>query len=51
MAIDAMSERGIGISREFAKPWTDEIVRAADIVVSTGCGGACPVLPGKRYLE
>ena len=51
VAIDAMSERGIGISREFAKPWTDEIVRAADIVVSTGCGGACPVLPGKRYLE
>ncbi|MBK3573849.1 arsenate reductase ArsC [Streptomyces sp. MBT65] len=50
-AIDAMSERGIDISREFTKPWTDEIVRAADVVVSMGCGDACPVFPGKRYLD
>lgn len=50
-AVAAMSERGIDISREFAKPWTDEIVRAADIVVSMGCGDACPVFPGKRYLD
>lgn len=50
-AIAAMSERGIDISREFTKPWTDEIVRAADVVVSMGCGDACPVFPGKRYLE
>ncbi|MGW0762403.1 arsenate reductase ArsC [Streptomyces sp. NPDC002814] len=50
-AIDAMSERGIDISREFAKPWTDEIVRAADVVVTMGCGDACPVFPGKRYLD
>ena len=50
-AIAAMSERGIDISREFAKPWTDEIVRAADVVVSMGCGDACPVFPGKRYME
>ncbi|MFG2739455.1 arsenate reductase ArsC [Streptomyces chartreusis] len=50
-AIAAMSERGIDISREFAKPWTDEIVRAADVVVTMGCGDACPVFPGKRYLD
>ncbi|WP_371330384.1 arsenate reductase ArsC [Streptomyces sp. TP-A0356] len=49
--IAAMSERSIDISREFAKPWTDEIVRAADVVVSMGCGDACPVFPGKRYLD
>lgn len=49
-----MSERGIDISRKFTKPWTDEIVRATDVVVSMGCGDACPVCPvcpGKRYLE
>jgi arsenate reductase (thioredoxin) len=46
-----MSERGIDISREFPKPWTDEVVRAADVVISMGCGDACPVFPGKRYEE
>ncbi|RZS32239.1 protein-tyrosine-phosphatase [Herbihabitans rhizosphaerae] len=50
-AIAAMAERGIDISGEFPKPWTDEIVRAADVVVSMGCGDACPVFPGKRYLD
>ncbi|MFF3411000.1 phosphotyrosine protein phosphatase [Streptomyces sp. NPDC002742] len=50
-AIAAMSERGIDISREFTKPWTHEIVRGADVVVSMGCGDACPVFLGKRYLE
>ncbi|MEV7032864.1 arsenate reductase ArsC [Streptomyces sp. NPDC093272] len=50
-AIAAMGERGIDISREFAKPWTEEIVRAADVVVTMGCGDACPVFPGKRYLD
>ncbi|WP_329315813.1 arsenate reductase ArsC [Streptomyces sp. NBC_01262] len=50
-AIAAMSERGIDISREYAKPWTDEVVRAADVVISMGCGDACPVFPGKRYLD
>ena len=44
-----MAERGIDISGEFPKPWTDETVRAADVVVSMGCGDACPVFPGKRY--
>jgi arsenate reductase (thioredoxin) len=50
-AIAAMSERGIDISGEFPKPWTDEVVRAADVVVTMGCGDACPVFPGKRYLD
>jgi protein-tyrosine-phosphatase len=50
-AIAAMAERGIDISREFPKPWTDEVVRAADVVITMGCGDACPVFPGKRYLD
>jgi protein-tyrosine-phosphatase len=50
-AITAMAERGIDISAEYPKPWTDEIVRAADVVVSMGCGDACPIFPGKRYEE
>ena len=51
VAIAAMAERGIDISDEYPKPWTDEVVRAADVVVSMGCGDACPVFPGKRYEE
>jgi protein-tyrosine-phosphatase len=50
-AIEAMAERGIDISKEFPKPWTDEIVQAADVVITMGCGDACPVFPGKRYLD
>ncbi|RYP88076.1 arsenate reductase ArsC [Nocardioides guangzhouensis] len=50
-AVAAMAERGIDISEEYPKPWTEEIVRAADVVVSMGCGDACPVYPGRRYLE
>jgi len=50
-AIAAMAEVGIDISDEFPKPWTDEVVRAADVVVTMGCGDACPVFPGKRYEE
>ena len=50
-AIAAMAEVGIDISGEFPKPWTDEIVRAADVVVSMGCGDACPIFPGKRYTD
>lgn len=48
-AIEAMAEVGIDIGGEFPKPWTDEIVRAADVVVTMGCGDACPIFPGKRY--
>lgn len=50
-AIEAMREKGIDISGEFPKPWTDEIVRAADVVVTMGCGDACPIFPGKRYVD
>jgi protein-tyrosine-phosphatase len=50
-AVAAMAERGIDITGEFPKPWTDEVVRAADVVVTMGCGDACPVFPGKRYLN
>ncbi|CAN5323383.1 arsenate reductase ArsC [soil metagenome] len=50
-AIVAMRERGVDISTEFPKPWTDEVVRAADVVITMGCGDACPVFPGKRYEE
>ena len=48
-AIAAMAERGIDISNEFPKPWTDETVRAADVVITMGCGDACLIFPGKRY--
>lgn len=50
-AVTVMKEIGIDISAEFPKPWTDEVVRAADVVVTMGCGDACPVFPGKRYLD
>ena len=50
-AVAAMREVGIDIAGEFPKPWTDEVVRAADVVVTMGCGDACPVFPGKRYED
>ncbi len=50
-AIEAMAEVGIDISMEYPKPWTDEIVRAAAVVVSMGCGDACPYYPGKKYED
>jgi arsenate reductase len=50
-AIQAMAEVGIDIGTEVPKPWTDEVVRAADAVVTMGCGDACPVFPGVRYLD
>jgi protein-tyrosine-phosphatase len=49
--IEAMREIGIDISKEFPKPLTDEVVRAADVVITMGCGDACPLYPGKRYLD
>ena len=49
--IEAMDELGVDMSEEFPKPLTDEVVRAADAVVTMGCGDACPVYPGKRYLD
>jgi arsenate reductase (thioredoxin) len=50
-AVQAMAEVGIDIVGEFPKPWTNEIVRAADVVVTMGCGDACPIFPGKRYED
>ena len=47
----AMEEIGIDISKEFPKPLTDEFVQAADAVITMGCGDACPIYPGKRYLD
>lgn len=48
-ALAAMTEVGIDITGEYPKPWTDEIVAAADVVITMGCGDACPFFPGKRY--
>lgn len=48
-AVAVMAEVGIDITGEFPKPWTDEIVQAADVVITMGCGDACPIFPGKRY--
>ena len=50
-AVVAMAEKGIDIGDEVPQPWADEIVRAADIVVTMGCGDACPLYPGKRYID
>src|SRR5687768_2801960 len=50
-AVEAMAERGIDISAAYPKSWTAEIVRAADVVITMGCGDACPVFPGKRYED
>ncbi|MGW0161901.1 arsenate reductase ArsC [Mycobacterium sp. NPDC003323] len=48
-AVAAMAEVGIDITGEYPKAWTDESVRAADVVVTMGCGDTCPMYPGKRY--
>ena len=50
-AVAAMAEVGIDITAEFPKPWTEEIIHAADVVVTMGCGDACPLYPGKRYED
>ncbi len=49
--VEAMEEVGLDLSKEFPKPLRDEDVRAVDVVVTMGCGDACPVYPGKRYLD
>jgi arsenate reductase (thioredoxin) len=51
VAVEAMAERGIDITGESPKPWTDEVARTADVIVTMGCGDACPVYPGKRYED
>ena len=49
--VEAMNELGVDMSEEFPKPLTDEVVRAADVVITMGCGDACPIYPGKRYED
>lgn len=49
--VRAMEELGVDLSQEFPKPLTDEVVRAADAVITMGCGDACPIYPGKRYED
>ena len=49
--VQAMGEVGLDISREFPKPLTDDYVRAADVVITMGCGDSCPIYPGKRYED
>ncbi|PZU41717.1 MAG: phosphatase [Microbacterium sp.] len=49
--VTVLQEAGIDVSEEFPKPLTDDVVRAADAVVTMGCGDACPLYPGKRYLD
>jgi arsenate reductase len=50
-AVRAMAEIGVDLSEEFPKPLTDEVVQAADVVITMGCGDACPIYPGKRYED
>lgn len=50
-AVAAMAEVGIDIASELPKPWSDAMVRSADVVVTMGCGDACPILPGIRYED
>lgn len=49
--VEAMAELGLDLSQEFPKPLTDDFVRAADAVITMGCGDACPIYPGKRYVD
>ena len=49
--VEAMAEIGVDMGDAFPKPLTDEVVRAADVVVTMGCGDACPIYPGKRYED
>jgi arsenate reductase (thioredoxin) len=49
--VAAMDEVGVDLSKEYPKPLTTELVKAADVVITMGCGDACPIYPGKRYLD
>jgi arsenate reductase (thioredoxin) len=51
VVVEALAELGIDVTKAFPKPLTDEVVRAADVVVTMGCGDACPIYPGKRYED
>ena len=49
--VEAMNEVGVDLSQEYPKPLTDEYVQASDVVITMGCGDACPIFPGKRYVD
>jgi arsenate reductase len=51
VAVEAMAELGVDLGEEFPKPLTEDAVRAADVVITMGCGDACPIYPGKRYED
>ena len=51
LVTEAMAELGVDLGEEFPKPLTDEVVRAADVVITMGCGDACPIYPGKKYED
>jgi arsenate reductase len=51
LVVEAMREVGVDLAEAFPKPLTDEVVRAADVVITMGCGDACPIYPGKRYED
>jgi arsenate reductase (thioredoxin) len=51
VVVEAMAELGLDVSKEFPKPLTTDGVRAADVVITMGCGDACPIFPGKRYED
>jgi arsenate reductase len=49
--LTAMTVIGLDLTAEYPKPLTDDVVRAADMIITMGCGDACPIYPGKRYLD
>ncbi|WP_202619052.1 arsenate reductase ArsC [Ornithinimicrobium cavernae] len=51
VVVEALAERGISLAEAFPKPLSDDVVRAADVIITMGCGDACPIYPGKRYLD
>lgn len=51
MVVEVLRERGIELAEAFPKPLSDRVVQAADVIVTMGCGDACPIYPGKRYLD
>lgn len=51
LVVEVLTERGLDLSEDYPKPLTDDVVRAADYVITMGCGDACPIYPGKRYLD
>jgi len=51
VAVQVLAERGISLTEAYPKPLTNDVVHAADVIVTMGCGDACPIYPGKRYLD